>query len=83
MDHTGQEPAVVFGKSFSMRATASSAGSTPPRVIERQRFARFNSAGDCCKGRQLAIRKQWRQRDKNCAETHEHEGETMFAKSES
>src|SRR3954471_4028260 len=51
------EPAVVLGKSFSIFATASSEGMTPPRVIERSVCRACNSAGVCCNGRQLATRK--------------------------
>jgi len=38
-----------LGKSDSIRATASSAGSTPARVIERKVSRAFSSWGVCCK----------------------------------
>jgi hypothetical protein len=47
-----------------------------------QRFARFQLSWRLLQGPATGDQKQWRQRDKNCAETHEHEGETMFAKSD-
>ena len=42
-----RDPAVVRGKSFSIFATASSTGRTPPRVIERSVSRAFNSRGVC------------------------------------